>query len=129
MLNFGSKLPMYYSQIFVWKEKKITIFLLTFWKPQTEEDSQKPKATRHLILIRHGQYNLKGKTDPERYLSDLGREQAVLTGHYFSEHEIQGPPWQNGYFKLTQTVSKMFLMKKKIYFSTNKKYIYLIICF
>ena len=41
-----------------------------------------------MILIRHGQYNLKGKTDPERYLSDLGREQAVLTGHYFSEHGI-----------------------------------------
>jgi len=51
----------------------------------TEDDSEKPKATRHLILIRHGQYNLKGKTDPERYLSDLGREQAVLTGHRLAE--------------------------------------------
>ena len=60
-----------------------------------------------MILIRHGQYNLKGKTDPERYLSDLGREQAVLTGHYFSEHEIQGPPWQSGYFKLTRTGTQM----------------------
>ena len=76
------------SQIFVWKEK-IIILLLSFEQPQTEEDSQKPKATRHLILIRHGQYNLKGKTDPERYLSDLGREQAVLTGHYFSEHGFE----------------------------------------
>ena len=77
-----------------------------------------------MILIRHGQYNLKGKTDPERYLSDLGREQAVLTGHYFSEHEIQGPPWQNGYFKLTQTVSKMFLMKKNLLFYKQKVHIF-----
>lgn len=37
-------------------------------------------ATRHIILIRHGQYNLEGKTDQERYLTDLGREQARLTG-------------------------------------------------
>jgi len=51
----------------------------------TEEESQKPKATRHLLLIRHGQYNLKGKTDTERYLTDLGRQQAVLTGNRLAE--------------------------------------------
>lgn len=38
------------------------------------------KATRHLILVRHGQYNLSGKTDNEKFLTDLGREQARLTG-------------------------------------------------
>ena len=40
----------------------------------------KPKATRHLILIRHGQYHLDGLTDPDRKLTPLGREQAKLTG-------------------------------------------------
>jgi serine/threonine-protein phosphatase PGAM5 len=33
---------------------------------------KKPKAVRHIILIRHGQYNLSGKTDKERILTDLG---------------------------------------------------------
>jgi len=37
-------------------------------------------ATRNIILIRHGQYNLDGKEDSERYLTDLGRRQASLTG-------------------------------------------------
>ena len=50
--------------------------------PDTQEPStiSRPTATRHLILIRHGQYNLDGKTDDERYLTPLGREQAKLTG-------------------------------------------------
>lgn len=38
------------------------------------------KASRHIILIRHGQYNLEGKSDDQRYLTELGREQARLTG-------------------------------------------------
>lgn len=32
----------------------------------------KPTAVRHLFLIRHGQYNLKGKSDNERRLTELG---------------------------------------------------------
>ena len=40
----------------------------------------KPTATRHIILIRHGQYNLNGKTDAEKYLTTLGKEQSKLTG-------------------------------------------------
>ncbi|XP_021925691.1 serine/threonine-protein phosphatase Pgam5, mitochondrial-like isoform X2 [Zootermopsis nevadensis] len=40
----------------------------------------KPKAVRHLLLIRHGQYNMSGKSDEERILTDLGRKQAKLTG-------------------------------------------------
>ena len=47
---------------------------------QTEEEIKKqnqqpslarPTATRHLLLIRHGQYNLKGVTDEERMLTPL----------------------------------------------------------
>lgn len=39
-----------------------------------------PKVSRHIILIRHGQYNMKGETDDERYLTKLGRSQAAYTG-------------------------------------------------
>lgn len=31
------------------------------------------KAYRHIILIRHGQYNLSGRNDQERVLTALGR--------------------------------------------------------
>jgi len=48
--------------------------------PRTDDEKSKRTATRHLLLIRHGQYNIKGQTDAQRYLTDLGREQAVLTG-------------------------------------------------
>ncbi|XP_072000562.1 serine/threonine-protein phosphatase PGAM5, mitochondrial isoform X2 [Engystomops pustulosus] len=43
-------------------------------------DKYKVKATRHIFLIRHSQYNLNGKSDEERVLTSLGREQADLTG-------------------------------------------------
>ncbi|XP_029112447.1 serine/threonine-protein phosphatase PGAM5, mitochondrial isoform X2 [Scleropages formosus] len=46
----------------------------------TELESSKPKATRHIFLIRHSQYNLSGNGDKERTLTPLGREQAELTG-------------------------------------------------
>ena len=35
---------------------------------KTEDDSQKPKATRNLLLIRHGQYNLKAGFPYSSYL-------------------------------------------------------------
>jgi len=38
-----------------------------------------PTATRHLLLIRHGQYNLQGTNDKERSLTDLGKQQAAVT--------------------------------------------------
>jgi len=44
-----------------------------------------PTASRHLILIRHGQYNLDGETDAERILTTLGREQARVTGERLAE--------------------------------------------
>ncbi len=31
-------------------------------------------------MVRHGQYNLEGKEDKDRYLTDLGRKQAEQTG-------------------------------------------------
>lgn len=43
-------------------------------------EAKKGKAVRHILLIRHGQYFLKGKTDKERFLSDVGRKQAEFTG-------------------------------------------------
>jgi len=33
---------------------------------------KKPTASRHLLLIRHGQYNEDGKLDEERTLTPLG---------------------------------------------------------
>ncbi|XP_037830605.1 serine/threonine-protein phosphatase PGAM5, mitochondrial isoform X2 [Kryptolebias marmoratus] len=48
--------------------------------PSSEQDNGKPKATRHILLIRHSQYNLSGSSDKERILTPLGREQAELTG-------------------------------------------------
>lgn len=43
-------------------------------------EKKKAKAIRHIILIRHGQYNMKGEDDPERYLTHIGEKQAELTG-------------------------------------------------
>ncbi|CAH1801564.1 unnamed protein product [Owenia fusiformis] len=50
----------------------------------------KPTATRHLFLIRHGQYNLEGITDFERKLTALGKEQADFTGLRLS---LMKQPW------------------------------------
>lgn len=46
------------------------------------EEKQKLKSTasRNLFLIRHGQYELNGKTDADRRLTPLGRLQAEYTG-------------------------------------------------
>lgn len=45
-------------------------------KLQNEEnkkiEEKRSRATRNIFLIRHGQYNLKGETDEERKLTDLG---------------------------------------------------------
>ncbi|XP_041456139.1 serine/threonine-protein phosphatase PGAM5, mitochondrial-like isoform X1 [Lytechinus variegatus] len=48
--------------------------------PTARLSGAKPTATRHLILIRHGQYNTDGITDDVRILTALGREQAEMTG-------------------------------------------------
>lgn len=51
-------------------------------------EQNRSKATRHLILIRHGQYNLDGATDLERKLTELGRAQAKLTGERLRDLKI-----------------------------------------
>jgi len=48
-----------------------------------------PKATRHLILIRHGQYNLESDDDADRKLTELGRRQLQLTGQRLRELSCQ----------------------------------------
>ncbi|XP_066546182.1 serine/threonine-protein phosphatase PGAM5, mitochondrial isoform X2 [Amia ocellicauda] len=50
-----------------------------------ELENNKPKATRHVFLIRHSQYNLNGHGDKERILTPLGREQAELTGQRLAD--------------------------------------------
>lgn len=37
--------------------------------------------TRHIILVRHGQYEMGPEKDEERVLTPLGRRQALQTGH------------------------------------------------
>lgn len=49
-------------------------------KYQDQLEKQKCKAIRHIFLIRHGQYFLKGSNDGEHRLTDLGLEQAKCTG-------------------------------------------------
>ncbi|XP_003703397.2 serine/threonine-protein phosphatase PGAM5, mitochondrial [Megachile rotundata] len=39
----------------------------------------------HIILVRHGQYNTEGKTDLDRTLTVLGRQQAEVTGQRLQE--------------------------------------------
>ncbi|KAB7505751.1 Serine/threonine-protein phosphatase PGAM5, mitochondrial [Armadillidium nasatum] len=76
-----------------WDKREPSAFIAKESKSDsTEEDkvsevvkSQKPCATRHLIFIRHGQYNLDGTIDEERYLTKLGREQAEMTGKRLKE--------------------------------------------
>lgn len=45
---------------------------------------------RHLVLVRHGQYNLNGATDAQRFLTDVGRQQAEFTGVRLKALDI---PW------------------------------------
>ena len=55
--------------------------------PESERDAYEEKikkaratATRHLLLVRHGQYNLSGLNDAARTLTELGRGQADMIG-------------------------------------------------
>lgn len=51
-------------------------------------DKMRSKAVRHIILVRHGQYNLNGASDKERVLTELGRTQAKLSGQRLAELKI-----------------------------------------
>lgn len=58
-----------------------------------------PKSKRtkkHYIFVRHGEYNLKGYNDEERYLTVLGREQADMTGKWLASLDLN-------YVKLVQS--------------------------
>lgn len=44
------------------------------------EKNTKPTASRHLILIRHGQYEDWHSEKDKRVLTELGRRQAITTG-------------------------------------------------
>ena len=46
---------------------------------------RKEGVTRHIILVRHGQYNEQEKEDEKRLLTPLGREQADHTGRRLRE--------------------------------------------
>jgi len=48
-------------------------------------DEAKSKATRFIVMVRHGQYNLDGVNDSERTLTELGRQQADMTGKRIAE--------------------------------------------
>jgi hypothetical protein len=48
-------------------------------------DIRKSGITRHIILIRHGQYDESQKEDELRTLTDIGKLQAELTGKRLAE--------------------------------------------
>ena len=53
----------------------------------------RPQApTRHVLLIRHGQYDESSREDARRILTPLGRDQAVATGLRLSELINSGAP-------------------------------------
>ncbi|XP_050576310.1 serine/threonine-protein phosphatase PGAM5, mitochondrial-like [Bombus affinis] len=54
-------------------------------KRSTTNDKQQLNVRHHIILIRHGQYNTNGKTDSDRILTTLGRQQAEATGKRLQE--------------------------------------------
>lgn len=54
-------------------------------KDDFELNKHSSKATRHLFLIRHGQYEIKANEPDLRVLTKLGQEQAELTGLRLNE--------------------------------------------
>lgn len=46
---------------------------------------EKPKVNRVVFLVRHGQYHDREKTDEKRTLTELGKEQAKMTGEYLKQ--------------------------------------------
>ncbi|KAI5753569.1 hypothetical protein M8J77_001409 [Diaphorina citri] len=62
------------------KKRSIVPEGLDLLKGTKDEKPVQSKAVRNIFMIRHGQYNLDGKTDAERVLTPLGRSQALATG-------------------------------------------------
>ena len=44
---------------------------------------------RDIYLIRHGQYHTKEKEAEKKILTELGREQAILTGKFLNEMGLE----------------------------------------
>ncbi|XP_035743144.1 serine/threonine-protein phosphatase PGAM5, mitochondrial-like isoform X2 [Vespa mandarinia] len=57
-------------------------------KYNEEFAAKRAKHMRHLVLIRHGQYNTAGKIDSEKVLTELGRHQAETTGKRLAELDV-----------------------------------------
>ena len=69
-------------------------------------DSAKPTkatASRHLILVRHGQYDMTHKPDELRILTQLGHQQAIVTGKRLKELQATTG---NGYNALIHSTMK-----------------------
>ncbi|XP_039266250.2 serine/threonine-protein phosphatase PGAM5, mitochondrial-like [Styela clava] len=50
--------------------------------------SKSERTKKHYIFVRHGEYNLKGYNDEEKYLTKLGQEQADMTGQWLSSLDL-----------------------------------------
>eukprot|EP00794_Sanderia_malayensis_P014406 gene14406-15906_t len=78
--NFGLKNKIVAKNITAKQEKILEdVIAEESAKEPLKNNKRLPKATRHLYLIRHGQYN-RGETDEQRKLTELGRLQAKNTG-------------------------------------------------
>lgn len=53
-----------------------------------EKKKVTPSATRHLFLIRHGNYVMEGELDEQHVLTNLGRQQADYVGKRIKELEL-----------------------------------------
>lgn len=85
----------------------------------SELAANQPKATRHIILIRHGEYLDEGERDSTHRLTERGRLQASLTGKRLKELAIK---WDNVIVSTmvrAQETAEMIL--KEIDFEEHKK--------
>ena len=57
-------------------------------------DREQSNVTRHLVLVRHGQYVEGGKEDATMVLTALGRRQAELTGRRLASYLPEGATWK-----------------------------------
>ncbi|XP_075072993.1 serine/threonine-protein phosphatase PGAM5, mitochondrial-like [Mixophyes fleayi] len=72
----------------------------------------KAKATRHIFLIRHGQYNKRGKSDRTKVLTDTGKHQTELTGQRLAD---LGYPYDKIiYSTLTRARETMEMISKSL---------------
>lgn len=73
---------------FNWDKREPSSFIKPSKNSSPDDDNKynetleelKPKATRHLFLIRHGQYITNGNEDRDKVLTELGKKQAFKTG-------------------------------------------------